>query len=343
VTRRQLTPAREVHARLADWNAASAEPEPWVITTSGSTGQAKRVKLSRRAMRASADATHARLGGPGQWLLALPPSYVAGTQVLLRSVLADTEPVFLDEHDDLAGAVGRMTGERRYLSLVPTQLARDLTSSADVAALQDLDAVLVGGANLDHDLRATAERHGIRVVATYGMTETCGGCAYDGIPLDGVQVAVSTEGRVSLAGEVLFDGYDGPSEQTAHVMRDGWFVTDDMGRLDEHGRLEVLGRIDDVVLSGGVNVPSSAVARRLREHDEVVDAAVVGVPDPEWGQVVVAVVTGDEVSLEELRDFVSSRHPRAWAPRRVVNVDAIPLLDNGKVDRMAMERLARES
>jgi O-succinylbenzoic acid--CoA ligase len=335
---------REILALLRSWEAGPGEPEPLVVETSGSTGEPKRVVLSRAAMRASATATHDRLGGPGQWLLNLPATYVAGLQVLFRSVLAGTDPVVQDEHDGFAAAAAAMTGSRRYVSLVPTQLVRMLGSDRDVQALRRFDTVLVGGARTDPAVRESAEAAGVRVVATYGMSETCGGCVYDAMPLDGVAVAVGTDGRVRIGGPVLFDGYDGRPELTARVRRDGWFVTSDLGRLDDDGRLEVLGRVDDVVVSGGMNVPAPAVAARLREHPAVAAAEAVGVDDPEWGQRVVAVVVpvpGTEPpSLEGLRDFVAEAHPRAWAPRGLAVVEEIPLLDNGKVDRLALAQVA---
>ena len=334
--------AREILALLRDWEARAEEPEPLVIETSGSTGQPKRVVLSRAAMRASATATHARLGGPGQWLLNLPASYVAGAQVLFRSVLAGTDPVLQEEHADFASAAEAMSGGRRYVSLVPTQLTRMLASPRDTEALRRFDTVLVGGARVDQSLREAASRAGVAGVATYGMSETCGGCVYDGMPLDGVAVAVSADGRVRIGGPVLFDGYDGQPGLTAQVMQDGWFLTSDLGRLDEDGRLQVLGRVDDVVISGGVNVPTGAVSACLRDHPAVAAVEVVGVPDEEWGRAVVAVVVPlDEApGLDSLRDFVSLRHPRTWAPRDVVVVPELPLLGNGKVDRRAVERIA---
>ncbi len=334
---------------LRDWQAAPTEPEPLVIETSGSTGAPKRVVLSRAAMRASAAATEARLGGPGQWLLNLPATYVAGVQVLFRSVVAGTTPVFLDEHAGFVSAAEAMDAERRYVSLVPTQLTRMLGSPTSVAALRWFDTVLVGGAAVESTLRRQAADAGVRVVATYGMSETCGGCVYDGMPLDGVAVAVGQDGRVRIAGPVLFDGYDGRPGDTAEVMQGKWFVTSDLGRLDADGRLEVLGRADDVIVSGGVKVPAAAVAKRLREHPRVDDAEVVGVTDPEWGQAVVAVVvsqagvaTRNVPPLDDLRNWVSQVHPRTWAPMRLVRVDTIPLLPNGKVDRRALERIASD-
>jgi O-succinylbenzoic acid--CoA ligase len=328
----------EVLGLLRAWHDADPEPAPLVIATSGSTGEPKRVVLSRAAMRASATATASRLGGPGQWLLNLPATYVAGLQVLFRSVLAGTEPVVQD--GSFVAAAAAMTGERRYVSLVPTQLHRMLQDPAETAALRGFDSVLVGGAAVPAGLRVRAADAGVRVVATYGMSETCGGCVYDGHPLDGVAVAIGPEGRVRIAGPVLFDGYDGRADLTAQLLRDGWFHTHDLGRLDDDGRLQVLGRVDDVVLSGGVNVPGPAVAARLREHPAVEAAEVVGAPDAEWGQRVVACLVGD-LSLDEARDWVAAAHPRSWAPRQVLRLDAIPLLGNGKVDRRRLEELAR--
>ncbi|NUR08526.1 MAG: AMP-binding protein, partial [Nocardioidaceae bacterium] len=175
--------AAEIVALLRAWDAAD-DPTPLVVETSGSTGRPKRVVLSRAAMRASADATHERLGGPGQWLATLPPTYVAGLQVLFRSVRAGTDPV--ERAADL-------TAGRTYVSLVPTQLHR----LVDDPALARFDTVLVGGAALDPALRERADRAGVRVVTTYGMSETCGGCVYDGRPLDGVRVDV-VDGLVRL-------------------------------------------------------------------------------------------------------------------------------------------------
>ena len=332
--------AAEVLGLLQAWDTSpegSPGAAPLTVDTSGSTGEPKRVVLSRAAMRASADATHARLGGPGQWSLALPPTYVAGLQVLFRSVRAGTEPVV---GDDLSEALDRMDGSRRYVSVVPTQLRRCLDEPATAVALARLDAVLVGGASLDPRLRQEAEEAGVPVVTTYGMSETCGGCVYDGVPLDGVEVSTGDDGRVRIGGPVLFDGYEGRPDLTAEVLRDGRLVTQDLGRVEPDGRLRVLGRVDDVVVSGGVNVPASAVARRVREHPRVRAAEVVGVDDDTWGSAVVAVVVG-EVDRQELRDWVAADVARSWAPQRVVRVDALPLLPNGKVDRLAVRRMAR--
>jgi len=340
-------PPREVVAALGGWLAAPAEPEPLVVETSGSTGRPKRVLLSRRAVLASVRATERRLGAGGRWLLALPISYVAGLQVACRSLVAGHEPVHAEEHDSFVAATEALVsstpaGVDLFVSLVPTRLHRMLTDPAQTQALRAFHTVLLGGGPADPALRAAAEEAGVRVIATYGSSETAGGCVYDGYALDGVALAIGRDGRVRIGGPTLFDGYEGDPGLTASVLEDGWFLTSDAGRLDEDGRLHVLGRVDDVVVSGGVNVPTPAVASRLRQHPALAAVEVLGVPDEEWGNRVVAFVvpTGPAPSLEELRSWVGEEHPRSWAPRSLVVLDDIPLLENGKPDRLRLRALA---
>jgi o-succinylbenzoate---CoA ligase len=323
---------------VAAWLGAD-DPGPVVVATSGSSGTPKQVVLSRDAVLASARASAARLGGSGPWLLALPSSYVAGLNVIVRSLVAGHRPVVTggrSPHDAvIAGG---------FMSAVPTQLHRWLADPAEAAALACLHTLLVGGGPVDPSLRDRATEAGLHLVATYGMAETCGGCVYDGLPLDGVGLALARDGRVRLNGPTLFEGYLDDPDATAQVMVDGWFHTSDAGRLDDDGRLRVLGRVDDVVVSGGVNVPAAAVAARLREHPRVSAAEVVGLSDREWGSRLVAVLAlveqEDTLPLVEVRDWVAQRHPRAWAPRDVVVVPTLPMLANGKVDRLAVRALA---
>jgi len=292
---------------------------------------------------ASVTATERRLGTGGRWLLTLPVSYVAGLQVVCRSLVAGHRPVLLEEHASFVAATASMGDgpAARFVSLVPTQLHRMLDVPDEVAALRTFHTVLLGGGPVDAGLRARAAEAGVRVVATYGSSETAGGCVYDGYALDGVALAIGRGGRIRIGGPTLFDGYEGDPELTASVLEDGWFLTSDAGRLDEDGRLHVLGRLDDVVVSGGVNVPTPAVAARLRAHPGVVAAEVLGVPDEEWGHRVVAfVVAPGGLSLEEARAWVGAAHPRSWAPRRLLVLDEIPLLDNGKPDRLRLREMA---
>jgi len=337
---------RDVVAVVRRWledPAPGAAVPPVVVETSGSTGAPKRVVLRREAVLASVTASAARMGASGRWLLALPPTFVAGLQVVCRSLAAGHEPVVLDDHGTFAAAAAALGDGPRFVSVVPTQLHRLLET--DAATLATFHTVLLGGGPIDPALRARAADAGVRVVATYGSAETAGGCVYDGLPLDGVAVAIGDAGRVRIAGPTLFDGYAGEPARTAEVLVDGWFLTSDAGRLDEDGRLQVLGRLDDVVVSGGVNVPGPAVAARLRQHPGVDAAEVLGVPDEEWGNRVVAFVVparpgAGAPALGELRDWVAEAHPRSWAPRQVVVLDDVPLLGNGKPDRLALRELA---
>ena len=324
--------------KLCRW-LHSDDERPWVISTSGSTGKPKKVVLSRDAVRASIDLSARRMGAAGPWLLALPASYVAGVNVITRSLAAGHEPVLLDEHASLPDAVAALADGPRFVSLVPTQLLRYLEDEADLAALRTFHTILIGGGPFDPSLRARASEAGLHVMATYGSAETCGGCVYDGVPFDGVGVAIGSDGRVRISGPTLFSGYEDDLELTAEVLVDGWFLTSDAGRLDEDGHLQLLGRIDDMVVTGGVNVPAAVVARRLREHPAVAAAEVLGVPDDEWGSRLVAYVVGS-ASLDELRDWVSDAHPRSWAPRQLVVLDELPMLGNGKPDRLRLKAMA---
>ncbi|MEI4270162.1 o-succinylbenzoate--CoA ligase [Klenkia sp. LSe6-5] len=310
-----------------------------VVLTSGSTGDGRGVLLSAAALQASATATLDRLGGPGGWVLALPVSAVAGLQVLVRSALADQAPAVLAPGEALADALGRAPGDRRYTALVPTQLRRFLAAEPD--ALRAFDAVLVGGAATDPALLARARDAGVPVVTTYGMSETAGGCVYDGVPLDGVGVRAGEHG-IELSGPQLAAGYRLDPSATAEVFVDGWFRTRDAGALGSDGLLTVHGRLDDVVVTGGVNVAPAAVEAALREHPAVADAVVLGRPDAEWGARVVAAVVpspGGAPDLAVLRSWVTARLGAPAAPKELHVVDAVPVLHTGKPDRRAVARL----
>ncbi|GAA4197893.1 o-succinylbenzoate--CoA ligase [Streptosporangium oxazolinicum] len=303
-----------------------------VIATSGSTGVPKGAQLSAEALLASASASLRRLGaGAGErWLCCLPPSHVSGLQVLVRSLLGGTEPIV---HDGFSPEAVLSSGAD-HVSLVPTQLRRLL--QVDGADLSTFGTILLGGAAAPPGLLDAARAAGARVVTTYGMSETCGGCVYDGEPLDGVGLAVGDDGRIRLGGPVLFSGYRLRPDLT-EAARDGdWFLTSDLGVL-EGGRLRVLGRADDVVNTGGEKVVAAVVAAAVAEHPAIVDAAVVGRPDPEWGERVVAVVVSPSPpSLAELRAFVKERLPAYAAPAELIVVTEIPLLANGKPDLEAL-------
>jgi o-succinylbenzoate---CoA ligase len=322
-----------------------AEGTAVVIGTSGSTGVPKGVELSAAALRHSARASLDRVGArPGErWLCCLPVTHVAGLQVLVRSLAGGTEPVLAERADEHTVAASGCA----HVSLVPTQLQRLLASvdrSTPAPGLAGFSSVLLGGAAAPAGLLASARAAGVPVVTTYGMTETCGGCVYDGVPLDGVRAEVRDDGRIWLRGLVLFSGYRGGPGAPA----DGWFRTGDLGRLDDAGRLIVRGRADDVINTGGEKVVPGEVAAVLQACPGVRDAAVIGQPDPEWGERVVAVVVpadpDDPPELELLRLRVRERLPRYAAPSKVVMVDAVPMLPSGKHDivRLRRELLRRE-
>ncbi|MPZ72416.1 MAG: AMP-binding protein [Nitriliruptorales bacterium] len=306
-----------------------------VVTTSGSTDVPKGVMLSHHALNASARASLSRLGAQpsDRWLNCLPLEHVAGLQVVIRSRLLGSIPVIHERFSVEAVAAER---DVDYVSLVPTMLRRLLDRGAD---LRHLRCVLLGGAAPGPRLLDDAANAGVRVVTTYGMTETCGGCVYDGVPLDGVDVAVDG-GRIRIAGDVLFTGYRLRDDLAAGVLENGWLQTNDLGRLVD-GRLEVLGRSDDVIVTGGRNVSADAVARLLEHHPDIAEAAVTGREDREWGQRVVAFVVAvdRQPTLEQLRRFLSGHAPAYAAPRELVLVDALPRLPNGKIDRRALQRL----
>lgn len=323
-----------------------------ILPTSGATGVPKGVLLSATAIAASARATEKRLGGPGSWLLALPATHVAGFMVLARSVIAGTTPRAIDlsaGFDPAQFAAGSAdlattSAQRRYTSLVARQLALIVDAGgAALDALAGYDAVLVGGSAIPPELVDKATEAGANVVRTYGMTETCGGCVYDGVPLDNVRVDLTDDDVVRITGPVLASGYRGRPDLTQMAFGDGWFRTADLGRVSPEGHLTVLGRSDDVAISGGVNVPLVAVDQAVGSHPQVQDAVAVALPDDQWGQrVVVLVVPADPnqpPSLRSIRSHVKTQAPSAYAPQEVVVTETLPTTPSGKVDRRAAARI----
>ena len=380
-----------------------------VVGTSGSTGAPKQTALSMRALRASARATERFFADypsagsakqrrvvsedPAQWLLALPAHYVAGAQVLARSVLAGTTPVVAASVTDgvsftpevFLNAAERLSCARRFVSLVPTQVHK-LLEAAEASpalvseiydALGQFTGILLGGAPASASLLAAARELGLNVVTTYGSAETAGGCVYSGVALPGVRLRVVPEdagladspvvagaeaaGRIWLGGEHLASGYLGDSARTAShffVDADGcrWYRTDDYGSLvppapntSEDGgapTLSVLGRSDDVIITGGVKVSSHAVAAVLESHPAVREAAVAGVPDARWGAAVIAAVTlrnlpehyGADAAetAGQLQQLCGAQLGAAGVPKVVRIVPDFPAASTGKPDRLAI-------
>ena len=383
-------------------NIGVTEPIALVVGTSGSTGTPKRTALTARALAASAAATEnffeANANAASQWLLALPAHYIAGAQVLARSVLAGTFPVIARSVTEpvhftpevFLQAVEQMSSARRFISLVPTQLHK-LLESADAdprlgaeihEALGSFTGILLGGAPASADLLAAASALGLNTVTTYGSAETAGGCVYSGSVLPGVRVELVPEegmpavpdtggkpaqvGRIWISGAHLASGYIGDAARTAEhffTAADGtrWYRTDDYGLLSPandpdsttHGsepRLQVLGRSDDVLISGGVKISARAVATVLEEHPAVREACVVGLPDARWGTAIAAAVTlvpsagaaaaptENRPALNEelcalLRARCAEKLGAPAAPKQLSFLPDFPLTSTGKPDR----------
>ncbi|MGW4099858.1 o-succinylbenzoate--CoA ligase [Mycobacterium sp. NPDC004974] len=312
-----------------------------VISTSGTTGEPKGALLTADALRASAAATHARLGGDGRWLLALPAYHIAGLQVLVRSALAGTTPVTISasfDPSELPSAVAALGNGRRYASLVAVQLDKSLRDPAAADALAQLDAVLIGGGPMPAGVAERAESAGVNVVRTYGMSETAGGCVYDGVALDGVKVRIDNS-RILLGGATVARGYRNPISPDPFA-EPGWFRTDDLGTVDDSGVLRVLGRVDEAVSTGGLTVLPQLVESALADHPAIADCAVFGVPDERLGQRVVAALVlapGSSVpDVAELRAHVAQTLDATAAPREVHIVDELPRRGIGKLDRRTL-------
>jgi O-succinylbenzoic acid--CoA ligase len=375
----QNDPPNDPPIELSGLDDDPADPTAVAVTTSGSSGAAKTVLLSASALLASAGATHDRLGGAGRWLLALPAQHIAGVQILVRSLIAGTRPAVLDlsagfTPEGFIEAADRLGGLRRYTALVPTQLTRLLTAPGQVGtrateALRRFDAVLVGGAATTAVLHEQAVAAGVRLVSTYGMSETCGGCVYDGVPLDGVTYRLDgAEGRVLLGGPVLARGYlfprdHAPGRRPARADDAGtagtgpvpafstdasgrrWFRTDDAGILRD-GKLQILGRLDSIIITGGINVAPGPIEVALQRLPGVAEAVVVGLPDPEWGHRVAAALVlvpgARPPTLAAARAQVSAEVSAQAAPRQLTILDALPLRGPGKPDRTAIEKALTE-
>ena len=319
-----------------------------VLATSGSTGNPKGVLLSAAGLLA----LNPWRDEPGTWVAAIPLTSAGGLNVLTRALAPGCEYVGIDS---LAGARpftpagfaaaisdGLSHGLPLRTSLVPAQVRRLLGDPKGVEALQALATILVGGAGLDAQLRDAAAVHGISLISTYGMTETCGGCVYDGTPLEGVTVRIDNDSRVTLGGPSIALGYrHQPALTAAHFTDDG-FLTSDLGEFRD-GTLRILGRIDDVVTVNGVNVSLAAIESLLRTEANVSDCAVIALDDPERGSRLIAFICGEHIDSEALGDLVTERLGVAARPRAFTTIEHLPTLPGGKTDRQALIALALET
>jgi O-succinylbenzoic acid--CoA ligase len=324
-----------------------------VVETSGTTGTPKQVWLSKDAILSSARTTSRVAGAEGLWWLALPTHYIAGLQVVVRSLLAGYEPVVSPQGFDTVSKLRDVLPELRettangvplYCSLVPTQLAQ-LVDAVEAGELEAHDLslfarILVGGQRIDTSLLARAHAVGVVVTRTYGAAETGGGCVWDGEALDEVSIDI-VDGRVAISGPMLAGGYLGDDTLSgeAFIEREGkrWFLSRDLGSIDD-GHLVVNGRMDDVIVSGAVKVSLHDVERVMREQAGVSDAIVVSATDSQWGEVPV-VVTTHQCDLEQLRVAAKEALGPAAQPRSALTLEGIPLLPSGKPDRRAITEL----
>jgi len=337
-----------------------------VSATSGSTGTPRGVLLSQQALAASATAFGNRFGTNNRWVVSMPVHRIAGIMVLTRSWFHNS-PFEIDPSvggartfETAAFAATTMRAVRQssndgralMVSLVPTQIARLLESgSVGIEALQSYDLVLSGAAATPQPMLNKMRELGIKVSISYGMTETCGGCVFDGRPLDGVNISLGTQddaepGRVTISGSVAASGYRLRPDLDAVSFISGQVQTHDVGKLDSQGLLHILGRLDDVVIVGGVNVALSAVESLIRHHPAIEDVAVIDLQDELWGSIPIAyVVTRNHVPdtsilISEIQSTIKDQIGRAAVPRTVQFVASLPMLDSGKIDRISLRMQA---
>ena len=299
-----------------------------LVATSGSTGTPKEIALTASALLASAAASNKYLKAAkgDTWSLLLPLTHIAGINVLMRAKQLGTEPLDLRNH------VGEYP-HADFTAIVPTQLFNALTENpALLKHLQGAKAVLVGGASLSEELRAQGDAAGINIITTYGMSETCGGCVYDGVALDGVAFEITTDGRIKISGPILADV----------KKENGWFVTQDLGKIMD-GKLQVIGRSDDVIISGGENISLSAIEAAINKKYPNLLVAAFATPDSKWGQALhIAVQSQDENIKSELSEVLVNSIGKHVKPKSVLLLDKLPQIGVGKVDRISLAKMVSD-
>ena len=299
-----------------------------LVATSGSTGTPKEIGITSAALLASARASNKFLKATkGQtWSLLLPLTHIAGINVLVRSIELESAPIDLRNH------IGTYP-DADFTAIVPTQLFNALNGDADLLShLKGTKAVLVGGAALSEELRSQGIASGINIITTYGMTETCGGCVYNGEALDGVNFELTEDQRVKISGPVLADVEN----------ENGWYLTQDIGVILD-GKLKVIGRADDVIISGGENISLSAIESELNKKFPQLLVAAFATSDSKWGQALhVAVQTQDENLKPQISQALVSAIGNHAKPKSVILLDKLPQIGVGKVDRTSLAKLVSE-
>lgn len=307
-----------------------------VVATSGTTGASKEVGICAKSLLSSAKAANENLGAKfgDVWSLLLPLDHVAGINVLVRSLELGTTPI------DLRNASQYPRAD--FTAIVPTQLFRALNGDTQLLEhLKNCRAVLVGGAALNDGTRESAVKAGISIVTTYGMTETCGGCVYDGTPLAGVDIDAS-DGIIKIKGSTIAHSYlnDEPGWRDSFV--DGWFVTKDSGRMIE-GKLEIIGRIDDVIISGGKKVSLSSIEGALHDKFNENEFAAFSVPDAEWGNALhIAIGGSHSISTQDISAYLENALGVAAKPKGFLILSTLPMVGVGKVDQQALAQAVLE-
>jgi O-succinylbenzoic acid--CoA ligase len=345
---RLLELLRPTHVQDADGRRALAGGAPVagdvvaVMVTSGTTGSPKGVELTRAGMETMGRGYSAGVGaGPGdRWLACLPLHHVASLGILARSYVTGVPCTVHDGFDATRVAAAPRDEGATIVSLVPTAMRRLLDADAP---LHEYRCVIVGGAPCPPALRRRAEQTGVRVVDAYGMTETWSGWALDGVPIAGAEASVADDGELFVRGAMVMRGYRLDAAQTAEVLTgDGWLATGDIGAIDGEGRVRVVDRKKDLVITGGVNVSPTEVEGVLSHHDAVRDVCVIGAPDEEWGERVVAFVVPVDArrppSLDALRSFGGEQLSSAKLPRELRIVEEIPRSSGGKALRRLLRR-----
>lgn len=315
-----------------------ADDVAFLVQSSGSTGSPKLIELSAEAAIASAEASAARLGGSGQWLLALPLNYVAGLNVLVRSAFAETQPVMMNPAvsftpEAFVASTSFLKSDKKFTALVPTQLSRlAIAAQQDdsvLRALKNFDAILVGGQATAPALLKELREQNVKVVETYGSAETFGGVVYNGVPLSCAEISLTEDSRIEITSKTLAKNLGAK------------YLTNDLGEFVD-GKLQVLGRADRVIISGGIKVSLDRVEVIAREIAGVVEMVAAPIEDSEWGQRVGVLYLGSPEVADEIAIQLADVLGPAAKPLRVLRVDRVPKLSSGKYDLLAAAALFKK-
>ncbi|MFZ9702366.1 MAG: AMP-binding protein [Candidatus Nanopelagicales bacterium] len=317
-----------------------------IVCTSGTTGNPKAVEISSKALVNAANKTNQMFNDSADWILAINPAFIGGLMVLARAIISNQNWIYgLDESDKfnpdlfIAKAMEVLSKNKKVrTSLVNAQLST-LVSQGHTETLKKFDALLIGGGQISNSLYEQLKNDGVNLIRTYGMTETCGGVVWDGFALNNVLIRIDHPasdgvGQIAIKSDSNATCYHGKSNEinklNQSTFSNDWVLTKDLGSL-KNGELKVIGRNDDIVISGGNNVSLHAIENVIKDQLGIEDAVVFSIPDEKWGAIVAAVIVGNcEISV--IQKSIEIELGKAAVPRIIKNVLEIPLLPNGKVD-----------